>query len=172
VLGFDPDELELLYAGRVALECLGVRLTAGRLSREEERSAGTALRELERTHRANDIAGWSVAHHRFHRLLISRCGSAILRTTASYAEQSDRYVRAYQHQHTDAFAERQREHAAVLEAVRDGLPQRAVELMAHHLSGTALRVMADFAPGRPASAVLAAVELVTGKNGTESSGTK
>ena len=29
VLGFDPDELELLYAGRVTLECLGVRLTAG-----------------------------------------------------------------------------------------------------------------------------------------------
>jgi hypothetical protein len=38
--------------------------------------------------------------------------------------------------------------------------------MAHHLSGTALRVMADFAPGRPAAAVLAAVDLVTGRDGT------
>jgi len=163
VAGFDPEELELLYAGRVTLECLGVRLTAGRLTREEDRSAGAALREMDRAHRAGDEAGWSVAHHRFHRLLISRCGSAVLRTTASYSEQSDRYVRAYQHTHADAFVERHREHTAVLEAVRDGLPQRAVELMAHHLSGTALRVMADFAPGRPASAVLAAVELVTGK---------
>jgi len=94
--------------------------------------------------------------------MIGRCGSAVLRTTASYAEQSDRYVRAYQHQHTDSFAERQREHAAILGAVRDGESQRAVELMAHHLAGTAMRVMADFAPGRSASAVLAAVELMTG----------
>lgn len=165
VLGFDPDELELLYAGRVTLECLGVRLTAGRMSREDERSAGSAIREMDRAYRAGDIGAFSIAHHRFHRLLISRCGSAVLRTTASYAEQSERYVRAYQVQHDEAFAERQREHGAILDAVRDGQPQRAVELMAHHLSGTALRVMEDFAPGRQAAAVLAAVELVTGANG-------
>jgi DNA-binding GntR family transcriptional regulator len=164
VLGFDPDELELLYAGRVALECLGVRLTAGHMSREEERSAWAARREMDRAHRAGDVSAWSVAHHRFHRLLIGRCGAAVLRTTASYAEQSERYVRAYQVQHDEAFAERQREHGAILEAVRDGRARQAVELMAYHLSGTALRVMEDFAPGRPAAAVLAAVELVTGAN--------
>ena len=163
VLGLDPVELELLYAGRVTLECLGVRLTAGHMSREEERTAAAAVRAMERTYRADDNAGWVVAHHRFHRLLIGRCGSAVLRTTASYAEQSDRYVRAYQHQHEDAFAEREREHAAILDAVRAGRSERAVELMAHHLSGTAVRVLADVAPGRPASAVLAAVELVTGE---------
>ena len=166
VLGFDPDELELLYAGRVTLECLGVRLTAGHLSREEERSAVAAIREMERTQRAGDTAGWSVAHHRLHRLLIGRSGSAVLRTTASYAEQSDRYILAYQHRH-DAFAERQREHTAILEAVREGRADQAVELMAHHLSSTALRVMADFAPGRQATAVHAAVDLVAGRRVAE-----
>ena len=163
VLGFDPDELELLYAGRITLECLGVRLTAGHLTSEEERSATAAMREMERTHRAGDTAGWSVAHHRFHRLLIARCGAALLRTAASYAEQSDRYVRAYQHRYEDAFAERQREHAAIFAAVREGRPRQAVELMAHHLSGTALRVLEDFTPGRRATAVLAAVDLVAGR---------
>ena len=93
----------------------------------------------------------------------------MLRTTASYAEQSDRYILAYQHQH-DAFAERQREHTAILEAVREGRADRAVELMAHHLSSTALRVMADFAPGRPATAVHAAVDLVAGRRGAEPGG--
>ena len=168
VLGFDPDELELLYAGRVTLECLGVRLTAGRMSTDETRSARAAMREMDRAHRAGDLSGWSVAHHRFHRLLIARCGSVVLRTSASYAEQSERYVRAYQNHH-DAFVERQLEHAAILDAVRDGHAHQAVELMAHHLAGTALRVMADFAHGRSAPAVLAAVELVTGKNQVPSS---
>lgn len=35
MLGFDPDELELLYAGRVTLECLGARLTAGHMFRPD-----------------------------------------------------------------------------------------------------------------------------------------
>jgi hypothetical protein len=35
VLGFDPDELELLYAGRVTLECLGARLAAGHMFRPD-----------------------------------------------------------------------------------------------------------------------------------------
>ena len=164
VLGFDPEELELLYAGRVALECLGVRLTAGHISREEERSARAARREMDRAYRAGAGGAWAAAHLRFHRLLNGRCGSAILRTTASYAKQSERYVRAYQVQHDESYAEREGEHGALLEAVRDGRAQQAVELMAHHLSGTALRVMEDFAPGRPAAAVQAAVELVTGAN--------
>jgi DNA-binding GntR family transcriptional regulator len=120
---------------------------------------------MDRAYRAGDVGAWADAHHRFHRLLIGRSGSAVLRTADSYARQSDRYVRSYQVQHDEAFAERQREHAAILEAVRDGAARRAVELMAHHLSGTALRVMEDFSPGRPAAAVLAAVDLVTGING-------
>lgn len=168
VLGFDPEELELLYAGRLALECLGVRLTAGHMSRGEERSAWAARREMDRAYRAGDVGAWAAAHHQFHRLLIGRCGSAMLRTTASYAKQSERYVRSYQVQHDEAFAERQREHGEILEAVRDGRAQQAVELMAHHLSGTALRVMEDFAPGRPAAAVLAALELVAGPNNGQS----
>ena len=161
VLGLDPDELELLYAGRVAIEALGVRLTAGQLIREESRAATAALREMDRAHRAADLPAWSAAHHRFHRLMVARCGSALLRTATSYAEQSDRYVRSYQARHPD-FSDRLREHDGIFEAVRDGEVQRAVELTVGHLTTTALRVMSDFAPGHGAPAIHAAAELVAG----------
>jgi DNA-binding GntR family transcriptional regulator len=166
VIGLDPAELELLYAARVTLESLGVRLTAGRLTREESRDAGAAFREMERTHRAGDLSSWALAHRRFHRLLVGRCGPSVLRTISSYAEQSERYVRLDQSAHRDGFAARQCEHAAILDAVRDGDAQRAVAAMAGHLAGTARRVIENFAPGRGAPSVTAAVEMVTGTAGT------
>ncbi|WP_224404065.1 GntR family transcriptional regulator [Pseudonocardia sp. ICBG1034] len=157
VLGFDPAELELLYAARIALESLGVRITAGRLTTTEAKDAGAALREMERAHRAADMGSWSAAHHRFHRVVVVRCGSRVTRTIASYAEQSEPYVRAYQADHADLFPDRHREHTEILTAVLDGDGEGGSALMATHLAGTALRVLGDFTPDHPAEAVRAAV---------------
>lgn len=160
VLGLNPDELELLYAGRVALECLGVRLTAGRMTRDEARSAIAALWEMDRGYRAGDMPGWSVAHHRLHRLLLGRVGDVVLRTIASYAERSERYVRSYQLDHWETVPDRHQEHRDIFEAVRDGVPDRAVALMATHLARTAVGVMRKIDPTRSSSAIDAAVALV------------
>ena len=162
VVGLDPDQLELLYAARITLESLGVRLTAGRLPRTESPDAAAAYRELDRAQRANDLGSWAMAHRRFHRLLVARCGATVLRTISSYAEQAERYVRIDLYANRDAVAARQCEHAAILDAVRDGDPQRAVEVMADHLAGTARRVVGQAAPGRGTPSVDAAVRLVTG----------
>ena len=161
VLNLDAEELELLYAARITLECLGVRLTAGRLTRDESREATAAMREMERTFRVGDLTSWAVAHRRFHRLMVGRCGAPVLRTISSYAEQSERYVRVDQVTHEETFATRMLEHAAILDAVRAGDAQRAVAEMAGHLATTARRMSADLAPGRGTAAVDAAVHLVT-----------
>lgn len=157
VAGFDPDELELLYAARIALDALGARLTAGRLTAAEAKAAATALREMDRANRASDMTSWSQAHHRFHRIVVARCGARVLRTVASYAEQSEPYVRAFQARHRDLFPDRHREHVAILDAVLDGDRNLAARLMAEHLAGTARRVLCDFTPDRPAGAVEEAV---------------
>jgi DNA-binding GntR family transcriptional regulator len=162
VVGLDPGELELLYAARITLECFGTRLTSGRLTKDEVREATGALREMERTYSVGDLASWSVAHRRFHRLLVGRCGSTVMRTIGSYAEQSERYVRLAQNSHPDEFRSRQAEHIAMLDAVRSGDTRSAVVLTAEHLAGTALRVIADVAPEQRAPAVDAAVRLATG----------
>lgn len=157
VLGFNPDELELLYAARITLESLGVRLTAGRLGTVEGRGAAGALKEMDRAHRASDMTSWSQAHHRFHQIMVVRCGSRVTRTISSYAEQSEQYVRTYQAGHADLFPDRHREHADILAAVQDGDADRGGRLMAEHLAGTALRVLGDYAPDHPAEAVRIAV---------------
>jgi DNA-binding GntR family transcriptional regulator len=153
VAGFDPDELELLYAARIALEALGARLTTGRLTSAEGREVATALREMDRAHRASDTTSWSRAHHHFHRMCVVRCGARVLRTIGSYAEQSEPYVRAFQAGHRELIPDRHREHTEILDAVRGGDPDLSARLMAEHLAGTAQRLLGDFAPERPAGAV-------------------
>ncbi|MGI5132939.1 GntR family transcriptional regulator [Pseudonocardia sp. CA-107938] len=166
VLGLDAEELDSLYAARVTLEALGARVTAGRLTREESRAATAAFKEMDRTYRAGDMASWALAHRRFHRLLVGRSGTPVLRTISSYAEQSERYVRIDQLTHTQDFEARQREHQSIFDAVRDGDGQAAVRTMAHHLSGTARRVVEAHAPGRGTPCVDAALELLCGGTGT------
>lgn len=160
VLGLDAEELDSLYAARVTLEALGARLTAGRLTREEVRSAAAAYKEMDRTYRAGDLASWTIAHRRFHRLLVGRCGTPLLRTISSYAEQSERYVRIDQNTRKHDFEARQREHQAIFDAVRDGDAGAAVREMARHLSGTARRVVEDHTPGRGTPCVDAALALL------------
>lgn len=162
VVGLVPEELELLYAARISLESMGVRLTAGRLGRAEDREASSALREMDRTYRSGELTSWAVAHRRFHQQMVSRCGSTVLRTISSYAAQSERYIRSDQSRHRRDYPARRREHVAILEAVRTGAVRDAVRLNAEHLAGTACRVMESTAPGHSMRAVVAAVELVTG----------
>ncbi|SHK07036.1 transcriptional regulator, GntR family [Pseudonocardia thermophila] len=160
VLGLDAEALDSLYAARITLESLGARLTAGRMTREEVRSAAAAHKEMDRTYRAGDYASWTVAHRRFHRLLVGRSGAPVLRTISSYAEQSERYVRIDQLTNTQDFEARQREHQAIFDAVRHGDGKAAVVEMARHLSGSARRVVEAHAPGRGTPFVDAALDLL------------
>ena len=123
VLGFDPEELELLYAGRVALECLGVRLTAGHLSREEERSATSAMREMSgRTGPTTPRAGRSPPPTAPPGDRPLRLGAAAHDGVLRGAERPLRPRLPTPPRR--AFADRQRERAAILEAVRGPSPAR------------------------------------------------
>jgi DNA-binding GntR family transcriptional regulator len=162
VVGLDLEQLDSLYAVRISLESLGIRLTAGHLTRAELRGARGCLLEMERTYRANDLSGWAAAHRRFHLALVAKAGETVLRTISSYAEMTDRYVRLEQVRHRENHSERHAEHVALLDAVRAGDSAAAVRLLIEHLAGAATRVIGEAAPGRGTPAVQAAVELVTG----------
>jgi DNA-binding GntR family transcriptional regulator len=162
VTGFDADELDALYAARIMLDGLGVRITAGRLTRGEAQDASAQLHDMDRALQDEDPAAWFDAHRRFHRLLTSRSGALLLRSMASYAERSERYMRARQLSHPDSFEQGRKEHYELFVAVLGGDGERASRLAAGHLSRTALSVMADYAPGHHAYAVHSALAMVYG----------
>ena len=81
----------------------------------------------------------------------------------AFADRSTRYIRvrgladpASWHTAGDA------EHAAILEALTEGDREAALSGLAHHLAGTAERVLTDCAPGYEMNAVPRALELVAG----------
>lgn len=165
VTGFDAAELDALYAARIMLEGLGVRITAGRLNRGEAQDASAHLHDMDRALQGEDPAAWNEAHRRFHRTLASRSGTLLLRSMASYAERSERHVRAAQIGHPDFFDKGRQEHYELFVAVLGGEGERAGRLVASHLTRTAMSVIADYAPGYDAYAVRSALAMVGDHSG-------
>jgi DNA-binding GntR family transcriptional regulator len=161
VRGFDPVELDLLYATRITLESLGCRLSAGRLTPEEADEARGLIDEMERARRADDTDAWIDTHHRFHGLCMARTGEPLIRTITSYAERSERYLRLYRIWHPMAFTIAHDEHLAILAAVEQGDATAAGRLMARHLSRTALVVLGDLAADTPSHAIDQALAMAT-----------
>lgn len=165
VTGFNAAELDALYAARIMLEGLGVRITAGRLNRGEVQDASAQLHDMDLALQGEDPAAWNEAHRRFHRLLTSRSGALLVRGMASYAERSERHVRAAQLSHPDSFRRGRQEHYELFVAVVGGDGELATRLAAGHLSRTAMSVLADQAPGHDAYAVRNALAMVCGPAG-------
>ncbi|MFK0113365.1 GntR family transcriptional regulator [Streptomyces sp. NPDC091217] len=167
VTSLDAAELDCLYAARISLEALGVRISAGRLTRREVQEASAQLHDMDRAEQAGDSLAWHEAHHTFHGLLVARCTPTVLRTITSYAERSERYVRRMQARHPDEFVLRRREHYDLFAAVVAGEPDRGARLLADHLAGSAYRIVEDLTAGEDACAVRAAVDMICG-HGLES----
>lgn len=157
VRGLDMDELDQLYAARIALESLGCRLSTGRLSDDEVQRAQESLDAMERTRSAGDMESWMDHHRAFHLAVMPRLGETVARTVISYAERSERYLRLFQVWRPQSFADALHEHKVILEAVTGEDPRRAGELMACHLSHTALAVMQDLAGVQSGDAIRSAL---------------
>lgn len=162
VTALDAADLDCLYAARISLECMGVRVTAGRLSRQEVQAASGQLHDMDRAEQGAASAAWHEAHRAFHQILVARCTPTVRRTIASYAERSERYLRAAMDQHGDESAQRRQEHYDLFAAVAAGEPHRAVRLIAGHLARTARQAIEDLAPERGARDVQEATDMICG----------
>lgn len=162
VTALNPADLDCLYAARISLECLGMRVTAGRLTRQEVQAASGQLHDMDRAQQGADFTAWHEAHRTFHQTLVARCTPTVRRTIASYAERSERYLRAVQNPHRDPSAQRRQEHYDLFAAVAAGEPHRAVRLIAGHLACTAHQVIEHLAPGRGARDVQEATDMICG----------
>lgn len=159
VRDLDLEELDQLYGARIALESLGARITAGRLT-EPEVAHARALLDLMLSRPVDvDPEGWMLAHREFHGLCVARAGEPLQRVIVSYAERSERFLRAHQRAHPRAFLAADRQHREILDALVDGAAERVGSLMGAHLSHTSLAVLNEAGPGHPALATRAALAM-------------
>jgi DNA-binding GntR family transcriptional regulator len=169
VKGFDPQELDELYANRILLETLAVRLTLTRQTRDpreliQPELIEAKLDDLDEKRRAKSEE-WHLAHHAFHLTLSSGCGDPMKRLLASLATQAERFVRIRQLTASSSFRAAGTEHKAIAAAFCDNQPDLAVNLLANHLANTAFAVLADLAGHHEPMAVREALSVARGGAG-------
>ena len=157
VAPLDPVALDMLYAGRIQLETLGLALTIPCLQEEDFAELDAALSAMRS---ATTMEEWEVPHRRLHQLLVSQAGEQLRATMASYADQSQRYRLILAYREVQAQSVSTVEHARILQACWEGNREEAVQQYARHLARTALTALAHMAPEYEPVAVRTALALV------------
>jgi len=158
----DPGELDQLYGVRIALESLGVRITAGQLTADEERTARGLLDSMDAAMAADDLTSWIADHRHFHAMCSARADEPLARIIHSYSERSERYLRLALTTRTRTFSSARDEHRLILDGLLAGDVEGASRLMSLHLAETAQGVLHTLGLDEARGAVHEAMMMTTG----------
>jgi DNA-binding GntR family transcriptional regulator len=163
------EDFEDLYAMRIVLDSLAVRLTVPRLSEPEIADVRLAYLETTATATAGDVAGYREAHRRFHLGLFQHAGPRLRERVQDLWDHAERYRRLHFEQAGEAthlVRLVQRDHAAILEAAQSADADLAARQMAEHLARTALMTLAHTDHRHDPARVRAALEHVYAQDPT------
>lgn len=140
------EDLDQLYAMRITLESLAVRLSVPRLSDADVGGIAQALEQLEAASSAVDREGTRAPHRVFHSGLFQHAGERLVRQVLELRDHAERYRRHHFQSSSDELALLQlasADHAALFAAAeaRDGV--RCSELTAQHLSRNVMMMFAQ-----------------------------
>lgn len=153
-------ELEQLYAMRVVLEALGLRLSFRLLTAEDLRVLEECRVRMERFS-GRDVDAWEEAHRHFHEQFTAYAGPRITQLLRQLSDHTFRYRRAYLTE-PRAWTAAADEHRAILEACRDGDLTETTQQLTRHLARTALSLIASLDPAHDPAPVREALRQVTG----------
>ncbi|HLH62794.1 MAG TPA: GntR family transcriptional regulator [Ktedonobacteraceae bacterium] len=156
---FNPQVLDSIYASRVLLEALGIRLTVPRLHAYDLEMLQNTLTELLA---AGDAERREEPHRRFHRLLIAYAGEYLYDTIAGYADRCTFYRRMYVQSDPRNRVIADAEHEAILQACIARDAETAAYRLTQHLARTALTLLAQLTPEYEPVAVRTALQISQG----------
>jgi DNA-binding GntR family transcriptional regulator len=161
VTALSITDLEELYASRIMIEALALRITGPRATAADYVELDAAMEAMAEAAALRDVALWEIPHRQFHEVLRRHAGERLTRLASELAAHGERYRRVYLTEPI-AWSSAALEHSAILEASRAGDDALAAERLARHLARTALTVIASSAPEHDALPVRMAVRLVAG----------
>lgn len=132
VAGFSLDDLREISEMRAALEVLALRKAAPHLTKAILDEAEEATRAGER---ARDVQSWDAENRRFHRLIVTPCRMPrLLKTIDDLQVASSRFLLAGWRTAWEAPTDR--DHRAILAALRSGQVETAAALLGRHVQWT------------------------------------
>jgi DNA-binding GntR family transcriptional regulator len=160
VAGFDPNDLEALYATRILISSLGIAMTVPQLTEEDFATLELLLDQMREAGTRDDVDGWEEAHRAFHRTLVSHAGERLQETISRLSDHSKLYRRLWMEAEPHHWTLADEGHRAILRACRLGDRDLAVELLARHFARSSLTVLANAMPEREPSLVRWALQLM------------
>ena len=129
VCGFSSDDVREVAEMRATLEVLALRRAAPHLTKALLDEAEAATRAGDS---ARDVRGWEAANRRFHRLILTPCGMPrLLRTIDDLHMASARFL--FSGWRSEWETPTDRDHRAILAALRGGDVDGACALLAQHI---------------------------------------
>ncbi len=126
------DDLLEVYFIRRLLESEAVRQAVAKLTAEDLAALAAAQQEVEKASETQDVAAMAEANRRFHFGLFERCGMPrLVRLIRLLWDATDAYRSLYYGQHSNR-ARVNREHRAILAALRRRDTERVVRLLEEH----------------------------------------
>jgi DNA-binding GntR family transcriptional regulator len=159
-----PD-LEQLYALRMTVEALAIRLTVKRMTDDDIAQLRRLLEEMDEHAERRNYERWEVPHRAFHRALVAKSGERTLAQIIALSDHAERYRRIFLSQ-PRSWSIVAAEHAGIVAACEERDAALAAGRLAAHYATTALTVCASLAPEYEPAAVREALQLV--KNGSAS----
>jgi DNA-binding GntR family transcriptional regulator len=160
VSGLSLEGLEDLYAMRILLEGLAIRLTVPRLSNAALSTLKNLLKEMEKFARIEDYEAWEAPHRRFHSGLVQYAGERQKGEIVKLSEHAERYRRAYTTEAPRAWDKGVKEHKAILDACVQRDPLAASDRLARHYSSVVLGLLGMLAPEHDPVAVRTALRML------------
>jgi DNA-binding GntR family transcriptional regulator len=147
VLGFDPSELEALYVSRIANEGIAATVTVQSMTNADVEKLAGLLRQLRKDEKEQNLRRWLKNHRAFHQMLFCRANPMLQKRMTVDCQRSERYVyNTVQAGLTELFRRAALEHEEIYQACKQRQPATVVALLADHLAGAAVDIMAKFAP--------------------------
>jgi DNA-binding GntR family transcriptional regulator len=163
VAPLSTSELDQIYASRIVIEAMAVRVSVQRMSDGDIERLNELQRSME-SFMPNPLlhqSEWEASHSAFHRLLISAAGEWIVRDAAHLQDQAIRYRSIVGHDApSDLFAPGHREHAGLVVATERRKPDEAAIILARHLARSGLALLSQVNPTYDAVALRQALQLV------------
>ena len=146
VTTFSIEDVEELYAVRIANEALAIRLTVPAMTDADDAFFDDALIQLAALAAEGDVDGWERKHRAFHAHLVHGGGKRLCALLSELYDHAERYRRLYITGEPRAMSIGTREHEAIVDACRSRDAPRAAAELGRHLSRTALMALMQLAP--------------------------
>jgi len=147
VLGFDPEELELLYASRIMNEGVSAAITVENLRDLDLEKLSASFDAMRRDEEREDLDQWILDHRAFHQMLFSGANPRLQQRMYVDCQRSERYVyNSIQSGRVNIFQRAAVEHGEILRACKKHQPALAAALLTRHLSRAGIDILKALAP--------------------------